>query len=236
MRRLALLPLFLLATAAAPVPQGDERRVMITSFERLRVDGPFVVEVAPGSPGAVVTGSARAIDRVDVRIQGDTLVVAATSLGWQTRGAADAAVGPVHIRITSPGLAGVAVNGGAQLQVAELRGSRVDVALSGAGSIAIGSIRADDLGISLSGAGEIRASGSATRARLLAYGSGGIDAAALTSDDAVVTSQTSGAMRLTARYTARVSAMATGSVTVLGAPKCRVSGAGPVSCGSGEAN
>lgn len=72
MYRLALAPLLLLVGAAAP---GDERVVMVTGFDRLRIDGPFAVEVAPGSPGVTIAGDRAALDRVAVRVEAGTLVI-----------------------------------------------------------------------------------------------------------------------------------------------------------------
>lgn len=72
MYRLALVPLLLLGTAAAP---ADERVVMVTGFDRLRIDGPFAVEVVPGAPGVTLTGERAALDRVGVRVEAGTLIV-----------------------------------------------------------------------------------------------------------------------------------------------------------------
>ncbi len=58
--RLIFAPLLLIATSAA-APQLRERSFMLTDFDRVRLDGPFRVEIVTGLPsGVVVTGDGRA--------------------------------------------------------------------------------------------------------------------------------------------------------------------------------
>ncbi|MEI9850479.1 MAG: DUF2807 domain-containing protein [Sphingomonas sp.] len=84
MRCLALLlPLLLLAGAARP---ADERVFMVTGFDRVRVDGPFDVEIRAGlSPRASATGDTRALARLSVRVEGGTLIVGTGSRGWDLK-------------------------------------------------------------------------------------------------------------------------------------------------------
>lgn len=70
--RTFLCLLLLLPTAA----QAADRRVFVTSFDRIRVEGPFEVTVATGrAAGATISGDARQLDRAEVRVDGTTLVV-----------------------------------------------------------------------------------------------------------------------------------------------------------------
>ncbi len=224
MRRL-LAPLLLLA--AAPAPQ-DERAYMFTGFDRLRVDGPFTVDVETGSPGATATGDPRALDRLSLRVEGGTLVVNTGTTGWELRAGESAAGTKIRIRTTS--LRSVLVNGGANVHIAEMRVPRVDIALNGGGAIHVDRVQADDTNVSLIGTGAITLGGATLKGRVRAHGAGSVDASALTANEATLISETSGEVRMKVRYTARVMALGAGLVGVTGQPECTVSGPGPVEC------
>lgn len=222
MRSLLLAPLLLL-TAAAP---AQERGFMVGSFERLRVDGPFEVEVVTGPPRAVATGDRVALDQVTVRVNGDTLVVSAGPLAWAGRRGTTLP----RLRVSVPALRGATLNGGARVRVAEMRGGRVELMLAGAGSLDVGGIKADDLIVSLTGTGVITLAGTAARVRMRNYGAGSIDAAALTAGDANLTSESAGTIRIDARYTARATALGSGGISITGKPECILRGPGPMEC------
>lgn len=224
MRRLALAPLFLLTAASAPA----ERSFLIGSFERLRVDGPFDVRVVAGSPNALASGDPRALDQVSVRVDGSVLFVGAGALG------AGQQPETVKITISVPALRAVLLNGAGRVRIAEMRGARIDVALNGAGVLDVGSVNADEANVSLTGTGAITLGGKAVRARIHAYGAGSVDAGGFTANDATLLSESSGSMRVGVRYNAQIVAMGTGGVGIVGAPECRVSGPGPVDCGTGK--
>lgn len=221
MRSLLLAPLLLL-TAAAPAP---ERSFMVGSFERLRVDGPFEVEVVTGPPRAVASGEKGALDQVAVQVHGDTVVVSRGALSDANMSGA-----LPRIRLSAPTLRGVTLNGGARVRVAALRGGRVDVILVGAGSLDVAAIKADDLNASLTGTGAMTLSGNTARATLRNSGAGSIEAAALTAGDARLSSDSSGNIRLNVRYTAQASAMGSGGITITGKPECTLRGPGPMQC------
>ncbi len=222
MRSLLLAPLLLL-TAAAP---AQERRFMVDGFERLRVEGPFEVEVVTGIAGAVAFGDRAALDQVTVRSNGDTLVVSGGPLSWS---GAKGTTRPT-VRVSARSLRGVAVNGGAKVRVAEMRGARVELVQSGAGSLEVASIRADDLTATLTGTGAMTFAGTAGRARVRSYGAGSIDASRLTAGDASLTSESSGQIQINVRFTARATALGTGGISITGKPECILHGSGPIDC------
>ncbi|WP_158298886.1 GIN domain-containing protein [Sphingomonas psychrotolerans] len=221
MRPLLLAPLLFLV-AAAP---AQDRRFMISDFERLRVDGPFEVEVVPGAPGATAFGDRVALDQVSVRSNGDTLVVSSGPLSQAGR------KGTLPtLRVSSRSLRGVILNGGARVRVAEMRGARVELLQTGTGTLEIASIRTDDLNASLTGTGTMTLAGTAQRARIRNYGAGSIDASGLTAGDASLTSESSGNIRIDVRFTARATALASGGITITGKPECTLRGPGPMAC------
>jgi hypothetical protein len=226
--RLLILPLCLFATAAGQAP--SERRFMLTDFERIRVDGPFRVEVTTGLPaGASVSGDSRASGRVDLRVDGGILVVAPSSSGWD--GWKESGGEQLVIRVKARALHGARVNGGGALTVDRMAGARIDLGVNGSGRLTVGSVSGDQLVATLSGSGTLTLSGgSVQRARFLTAGAGSVDAAGASASELVVQSQSSGDSRYHARLTAGVASLGSGTVRVEGPAVCRLSGTGPSSC------
>ena len=81
-------PLLLLIGVAAAAPAA-ERKLFISTFDRLRVDGPFRVVVTAGhSPMGTISGDPRQLDGVEVRQEGGTVIVRRNAQRWdeQRRG------------------------------------------------------------------------------------------------------------------------------------------------------
>ena len=81
MQRRTLLAAALLCTA---VPAGAaQRSFSVTSFDRIRVDGPYSVRLSTGvAPYARATGSSRALDSISVRVEGRTLTIRRDPSAW----------------------------------------------------------------------------------------------------------------------------------------------------------
>ncbi|WP_423605815.1 GIN domain-containing protein [Sphingomonas sp. MS122] len=224
--RVLLIPLALLAAGSAPAP--EERRVLLTGFDRIRVDGPFAVHVVEGPPAATVSGDRRAVEGVSVRNQGGVLVVSRniqTSEGWR----GDAALAAVTVAV--PRLRSANINGGGKLDIDRIEGQRVELGVNGAGSLSVARLAADQLVTTLTGTGLIRLGGGTARnARFMNYGAGSIDAAGVAVNDLTVHSQSAGDGSFTARFTASLSVLGTGAVRVEGNAACRIAGPGPASC------
>jgi hypothetical protein len=225
--RFVLLTLFaLLAAGSAPAPEA--RRVLLTSFDRIRVDGPFEVRVVPGPPSATVTGDRRAIERVSLRNQGNVLVVGVSTQSWEGWRGKE---GVASVTVTVPRLRAANINGGGKLDIASLASQRVELGINGAGSLTVANVTADQLVATLTGTGIIRLdAGMVRNARFMTYGAGSIDATGVAVNDLTVHSQSAGDSRFTARFTANVSALGTGTVRVEGNAVCRLAGPGPASC------
>ena len=220
----------LLAIGAAPVPQAAESTtVMLTGFERLRVDGPFLVKLIDGQPPkATITGDRRAINRVSVRNMGGQLVIGPrnqTFEGWSE------ASGPVTVTVGARGLRGININGGGSVDIDRIAGQRIDLGVNGAGSLSIARLDADQLAVTLTGTGAVRIKGGTARtARFGSYGAGSIDATGMSVNDLIVQAQSAGDSRFAARYTAQIASLGTGTVRVRGNAACLISGPGPASC------
>lgn len=229
----SFLAIVLLAPAAAaptPPPQAAEHRLMLTGFDRVQVDGPFTVRVAAGPViGGRVTGSPRALAAVDVRVEGQTLIVAPAR---DDRGRPDvASIEPPVIELTNDRLTGVAVRGPATVRVERMTGAQIALSLTGDGSIEVGAIDARRIDATLIGSGRLTLAGRSGDAQFLVNGPGTVEAAGLSIDALLVRSQGTGTGHYRARYTAEVDAQGSGMVTVDGAPRCRTQGNATIRCG-----
>jgi hypothetical protein len=222
------LPLALLAVGAAPAPA--ERRFMLTDFDRIRLSGPFAVEVTTGGPpGASVTGDRRATDRIELRVDGGLLVIAPSTIGYD--GWREERDGQLVVKVSGRQLRGARINGGGRIAVDRMVGQRIELGLAGSGQLDVGSVTGDQMVATLTGTGAIKLNGGKVRsARFISQGAGSIDATGTSIGDLSVQSQSSGDSRFTASLTAAISALGTGAVRVAGNAVCRMAGPGPMSC------
>lgn len=236
MRIVVLFFLFLLTAGwtagASPAPPGDGRDFLVPGFERIRVDGPFIVTVAPGMTARAHAEARRpTLDRIAIRVLGDTLVISAGEQGWNNASAPMTEMPRVTVAV--PRLRAVQVNGGGHVTIRGMAAPRVDFGLNGAGTLAVSGIAAEDVNLLLMGGGSVTLAGESERARLRANGTGSVDAASLLVKDVTILAETSGEVAAQARYGAQVFALGAGNVRVTGRAQCSVTGPGPVSCAAG---
>lgn len=224
------VPLIAAALLAPASPPEAEKRLMLTGFDRVRIDGPFTVTVTAGSSASGrVVGDPAAVDAVQVRVDGQTLVVAPTR---DDRGRPEkASARPLAIELSSDRIVGAAVRGAGRLRVDRMTGPRVDVALTGDGSIEVGAVDATQFSAMVIGAGKLTLAGRGGQGRFMVNGPGTVDAANLAIDTLLVRSEGAGGGSYRARYTADVTALGSGAVSVEGTPKCRTQGTATVRCG-----
>lgn len=221
----AWLPALCMAAIAASPAMAAERNFSVTSFDRVRVDGPYKVKLTTGVPPfAVATGSAIAIDRVSVSVEGRTLIVRQNPGSWG--GYPGEAPGPVEIEVGTHELSQAWLNGSGTLAIDRIRGLTFDLALQGSGSAAIGDADVDQMKIGISGAGSVTISGKAPKLTAVVRGTSTLDAAGLTAKDALVGAEGPSDVRVLATATAKVDARGTTSVAVGGNPSCTVKAEG----------
>lgn len=221
-----------LALLAAAPAVAAERGYSVTSFDRIRVEGPFVVTVATGKAvSARARGDAAALDRVQLRVEGRTLLVRAGS-SWG--GFSDGVQGPVAIALTTPALDSAILLGSGSLDVDRMKAGRVIVTVEGSGRARVGRIEADNASLAIAGSGSLAASGTARVGSVIARGQSSLDARGLTVADLTVVAESASPVAITATRSARVTASGLGPVEVDGSAACEVrqTGAGPVRCGS----
>lgn len=219
--RNALLPALLAAALTAAPAAASERNFSVTSFDRIRVDGPYKVKLTTGvAPFAVATGSNEAIDKLSIGVQGRTLIIRSNPGSWG--GYPGKATGPVEVAVGTHDLSTAFLNGAGSLAIDRVRGLSFDLAIQGSGSAAIGNADVDQFKIGISGAGSAIVSGKAPRVTAVVRGTSSLDAAALTSKDARIGVEGPSSVKMIATATAKIDARGTSTVEIGGNPACTV--------------
>jgi hypothetical protein len=232
-----ILPAFAAALGAAfaAAPAGAaERLYPVTDFDRVQIEGPFEVILATGASSRVhASGSAQALERLNVEVEGRTLRISVNRSAWG--GYPGQTPGPVRIEAATQDLVRAAVLGSGSLAIDKARGLRLDLSVGGSGRLTVRAVDADQLVVGLLGAGRIGLGGHAKQLRATIHGSGDLDAPALSAEDVQLTADTAGTITLGPARSAKVLATGQGDVTIGGDPACTVEnkGAGQVRCGSG---
>jgi len=212
---------------AAPAGAAT-RNFGVTSFTKVRVEGPFKVTLATGvAPFAKASGSSIALDRVDVDVQGDTLVVRSSASSWGGYPGTDP--GPVEISIGTHDLTNAWLSGAGTLAIDRVRGLSFALSVQGSGRAEIGSVDADQMSVSVVGSGSARLAGRAKKLMALARGLAELDAAGLAATDATIGAE--GATTIDANVTDAATVDASGPATIrlAGRPSCTLKVAGSTS-------
>ena len=218
----------LLMSAAAPATAA-ERNFGVSGFDRIRVDGDYKVVLTVGAPPfARAKGSIRALDPVDIRVEGRTLVVRTkNSASWG--GYPGESAGPVEVTIGTHELTAAFVNGAGSLSINRVRGLKFEASAQGAGAIAIDRVEVDQFQLGLAGAASAKLSGTVGKLTATVRGSSSLDGEGLVVKDAVIGAQGPAIVKLTATGTAKVDAIGVAAVTLTGKPSCIVTTKGSAS-------
>jgi hypothetical protein len=233
MREGAFMRTFLLAAAvlAIAVPgNAAPRHFGITSFQKIRVDGPFRVRLTTGvAPFATASGSPEALDRISIDMRGDTLLVHGNLDSWGGYPGTNA--GPVEVILGTHEISAAWVNGSGSLAIDRVKGLSFDLSVQGSGLGEIGEAEVDQLNVSVVGTASARIAGQAAKVTAVIRGISSLDASALRAKDASLGAD--GAATIAANVSNSVTLDAKGPATVklAGAPSCtlRVSGSASVS-------
>ena len=229
--RTFLIVVAALAASGSPA-SAESRNFGITSFDKIRIEGPFNVTLKTGvAPFARATGSPAALDRVAIDVQGNTLVVHNSLDSWGGYPGKDA--GPVEVSLGTHDLSAAWLNGSGVLDIDRVKGLSFDLSVQGSGRGSIDQVAVDHLDVSVAGSGDATVqSGKAQSAEYQIAGSGEVDAGGMTTQTLKVSVAGSGDVKAQATGTADVTVMGSGDVTVTGGAKCSVSkaGSGDVHC------
>lgn len=225
MSKTAAILVSLAAMLAASPAASAERTLSVTSFDRIRVDGPFKVTLTTGvAPFARVTGSSSAIDRVSVDVQGRTLVVRPSLSSWG--GYPGEATGPAEIVLGTHDLSQAWLNGAGTLSIDRVRGLTFGFDLQGSGSVAIANMDVDQLRVGLNGAGSATLAGKAPKLTAIVRGVSSLDASALQVKDAAIGAEGPAQVKASVTGTLKLDARGTSTIDIAGTPACTVTAQG----------
>lgn len=225
MKTAAALALLVSAFAAGAPAAAADRNFGVSGFDRVRVDGPYRVRLTTGvAPFARASGSAAAVERVAVEVQGRTLIVRPDRSAWG--GYPGSSAGPVEVAIGTHELSQAWLNGAGSLDIDRARGLSFDLSVQGAGTASIADVAVDQLEIALAGSGGARLAGAALKVTTIVRGIATLDAAGLTVRDATIGADGPATVRMTVTGSAKVDTRGTGSVELIGSPSCTVRAAG----------
>ena len=212
------------ATFASPAAAAT-RNFGITSFEKVRIEGPFKVTLTTGvAPFARASGSQSAIDRVAIDVRGNTLVVHNNLSSWG--GYPGQQAGPVEISLGTHDLSSAWISGSGVLSIDKVKGLSFDLSAQGSGAAAIGRADVDQLHVTVVGTASATLAGRAANMTAVIRGISSLNAGNLAVKDATIGAE--GAATINASISNSVKVDATGPATIqlTGSPACtlRVSG------------
>jgi Putative auto-transporter adhesin, head GIN domain len=218
-------------TMTAPATAGD-RNFSVSNFDRIRVIGPYVVDLETGKPpSAKAIGSPQSQDRVSITQVGEMLIIRTNSAAWS--GVQGKKYGTARLKITVPMLKSASVEGNGILNITAIKGQRVQLGITGSGMLSVAKVQADLLDVSLAGDGTAALSGTAQKAIIYGRGNASLKGALLKAKAVELTWQSAGNAEIEAVTLAKINSTGSGNVTVTGTRvACTVdaAGAGDVMC------
>jgi hypothetical protein len=221
----------LAAAALSATPAGAATRNFgITSFEKVRIEGPFRVTLHTGvAPYARAVGSQAALDRVDVDTSGNTLTIRSSLSAWGGYKGQDS--GTVEIVLGTHDLSSAWMSGSGTIAIDRVKGQTFDLAVNGSGGTEIGDVRVDQLSVSLTGTASARLAGQAGKVMVQVRGVSSLAAGSLNADNAVLNADGAATIEASVSDTVKVNASGPATVRLGGRPSCtlKVSGSAEVS-------
>jgi hypothetical protein len=219
-RPAALAAIAALLAAASPA-EAATRSFTITSFDRIRVEGPYSVRLSTGvTPYARATGSSQALDSISVRVEGRTLTIRRDPSAWG--GYPGQAQEPVELVVGTHELSRADLNGAGSLLIDKARGLNFELSAQGAGRAEIGDVQADRLVVAVAGAVTSRVAGKVLKLTAIVRGASSLDASGLAAKEVLLSAE--GPAQLSARATdaAKIDATGVAQVQVAGNPACTI--------------
>jgi hypothetical protein len=218
-----------IATLALAAPAGAATRNFgITSFTKVRVEGPYRVNLATGvAPFARASGSPAALDRVSIDMRGETLVVQASSSWGGDPGANN---GPVEISLGTHDLTSASLTGAGALTIDRVKGLAFTFSVAGSGVGEIQNVAIDQLNVTLLGTVKGTLAGHAGRVEALVRGIATLDAAKLVTPNAAIAVDGMATVDANVTDTAKVDAWGPATIRFTGRPSCtsKVTGAASI--------
>ncbi len=212
------LSILVIAVAAAAPAGAATRNFGISSFDRIRVEGPFSVRLKNGvAPFAKASGTPAAIDRIAIDVMGRTLVVR-TNPSWGGYPGKD--LGPVEINVGTHELTSAWLNGSGALQIDKVDGLAFELSVEGSGAARIVAADVDKLRVGISGSASASVAGRALQLSTALRGVSTLDASGLWSKDADISATGPSTVKAKVTNAAKVLASGVATVTLTGDPAC----------------
>lgn len=251
-----VLPIFFVAACGSVGGERIElsgeqqtRPLAVGAFDNVSLEGPdrVIIRVG-GAPSVSATGDRAVLDRLQIAVENNKLVIERKGRGWNVSGPREVATVTVTVpRLTAASVGGsgdmtidrveggdfaAAVGGSGDLRVGGIRAAKLAAAVGGSGNLQFDRVEAESVEMAIGGSGEIGAAGRAGAVAASIAGSGDVRAGSLQARTAKVSIAGSGNADVHASQSAEVAIMGSGDVTVQGGGACKTSkmGSGSVRC------
>ena len=203
----------------------------LSDFNRIRISGSPGVTLVQGDIERVsATGDDNAIERLEVVVSGDELIVRNKRRFWIGDWFGGWRDSRVDLVIEFIDLEGLALSGSSQVRAAALRSPEFNLSVSGSGSTNIDQLLGDSLNIRVSGSGDIDVAGVVDRQVIGISGSADYEARDLATQATTIRVSGSGEAHVAASTVLDVRVSGSGSVRYLGEPEVSssISGSGDI--------
>ena len=212
------LPIALIALGLSASAGAGTRNFGITSFTKIRIDGPYKVALATGvAPFAQADGSPAALDRVAVEVRGDTLIVHPNQ-SWGGYPGSD--IGPVQINIGTHDLTAASMNGSGSLTIDRVKGLSFALSVQGSGVAEIVDVQIDQMNVRLEGTASGKLGGQSLKLTALVRGVSALDASALSTPHATISADGSATVDAKITDEAEINAWGPATIRLSGQPTC----------------
>ncbi len=200
----------------------------VHQFDGVELRGTGTIHITQGpEPALVIEAEPDTLDKIVTDVEGNTLVI---RFKWFDALLAFKGLGPIDIRVTTPNLRALRINGsGTVIGETPLATDRLFIGVSGSGKIAM-ELVAEELRANISGSGDLKLRGAVKRQEIQISGGGDIEAADLHTEDTDIQIAGSGRARLFATERLDVTISGSGKVEYAGgaAVSQRISGSGSI--------
>lgn len=212
---IALAALGAISTSAT----AETRNFGISSFEKVRVEGPFKVSLTTGvAPFASASGSPQAIDKVAIEMRGDTLLIHSNLDSWGGNSGQNS--GPIEIAVGTHDLRAAWLNGSGAIAIDKIKGLSFDLSVQGSGAAMVGQANVDQLKVAIVGTGSATLAGEAAKLTTVVRGIGSLDASNLSVKDATIGAEGSSTVTALISNSAQIDGSGPVTVRLSGAPAC----------------
>jgi hypothetical protein len=235
--RYIAMAIALLSFAMPSVSQAKERKILISSFKDIVVEGDLIVNIVTGkSVGAFASGDKDGIESLRISQSSDQLKLTKKPSSNANGGGASAL--PLTLTISNRALRNITIRGNGVVQVNSLRQTgNSSIKIYGSGQVSIDNMSSNIMDVAISGSGRLAIGGGSVRdARVSIDGSGSYMAEAL--NHKILSLSQNGGSEAAANVSdsATISNNGAGNVNILGKGKCTIArtGTGTVNCASAK--